>query len=135
MMDLEGTLGELKRLSEAQVVISIDDFGTGYSSLQYLHQLPVSLLKIDQSFIRRLPGDRSASYILDAATTLAHNMGIKTIAEGVENPEIYSYVAESGCDMAQGFAISHPLPGKEFAAWFIKYGGKWRFSEDLAGSS
>ena len=117
MMDMERTINELRRLADLKIIISIDDFGTGYSSLQYLHQLPISLLKIDQSFVSRLPSDKGAAYILEAAVMLAHNMGIKAIAEGVENAEIYEFLRDIGCDLAQGFLISKPLPAAEFLKW------------------
>lgn len=84
MLDMERTLRELSRLDELNIILSIDDFGTGYSSLQYLHRLPVSLLKIDQTFVHQLPDDAGARYILEAAIGLAHKMGIKALAEGVE---------------------------------------------------
>jgi EAL domain-containing protein (putative c-di-GMP-specific phosphodiesterase class I) len=85
--------------------------------LQYLHQLPVSLIKIDQSFVRRLPDDKGAVAIIKAAVMLAQNMGIKGIAEGVETREIYDYLAGIGCDMAQG--ILSPGPYRQ---WISKSG-------------
>lgn len=126
MMDMERTINELRRLAELKIIISIDDFGTGYSSLQYLHQLPISLLKIDQSFVSRLPSDKGAAYILEAAVMLAHNMGIKAIAEGVENPEIYEFLGDIGCDLAQGFWISQPLPAAEFLHWYNGCEGRYK---------
>ena len=128
MMDVERTIDELRRLSDSKIIISIDDFGTGYSSLQYLHQLPISLIKIDQSFVRRLPSDQGAAYILDAAVMLAHNMGIKAIAEGVENKEIYDFLTDIGCDMAQGYAISRPLSAEDFEKWFKANQGQFLIS-------
>lgn len=118
MMDVERTIDELRRLSDLKIVISIDDFGTGYSSLQYLHQLPISLIKIDQSFVQRLPSDHGAAYILEAAIMLAHNMGIKAIAEGVENKEVYDFLYDLGCDMAQGYMISRPISAEDFGVWY-----------------
>lgn len=117
MTDLERTTDELGRLAKIGVVLSIDDFGTGYSSLQYLHRLPISLIKIDQSFIRRLPYDKGAVYIVEAAVILARKMGIKTIAEGVENRDIYEFLCNIGCDMAQGFLISGPLKAESYKQW------------------
>lgn len=105
------------------MTISIDDFGTGYSSLQYLHRLPASLIKIDQSFVRRLPGDKGAAHIIDAAVTLAKKMGIETIAEGVETREVYDYLKSIGCNMVQGYYISKPLPIKEFNDWYMQRHG------------
>jgi EAL domain-containing protein (putative c-di-GMP-specific phosphodiesterase class I)/GGDEF domain-containing protein len=129
MMDMERTIEELLRMTELNIIISIDDFGTGYSSLQYLHRLPISLIKIDQSFVRRLPDDNGAVSIVKAAVTLAHQMGIKVIAEGVENPVIYRFLKEIGCDLAQGFLLSRPLPPEAFAAWYHQCGGTFTVPE------
>jgi EAL domain-containing protein (putative c-di-GMP-specific phosphodiesterase class I)/GGDEF domain-containing protein len=125
MMDVERTIDELRRLSDLKIIISIDDFGTGYSSLKYLHQLPISLIKIDQSFVQRLPSDKGAAYILEAAVMLAHNMGIKAIAEGVERKEIYEFLYELGCDMAQGYMISRPMAAKDFEVWYQACQGRY----------
>lgn len=125
MTDMARTIIELHRLAEAKITISIDDFGTGYSSLQYLHKLPISLIKIDQSFVRRLPDDKGALHIVEAAVTLTHNMGMQTIAEGVETAEIYQVLGELGCDIAQGFVISHPLPAAAFTAWHRSHSGQF----------
>lgn len=121
MTDIARTIVELSRLAEAKITISIDDFGTGYSSLQYLHQLPISLIKIDQSFVRRLPDDKGAVHIVEAAVTLAHKMGMQTIAEGVEEASAYKLLSELGCDIAQGYMISRPLPAAEFEKWHAQY--------------
>lgn len=123
MVDVEHTIDELKRLTQLDITISIDDFGTGYSSLQYLHQLPISVLKIDQSFVRRLPHDQGAVYIMEAAVILAHNLGLKAIAEGVENQQIYQFLSTLGCDMAQGYLISRPLAAEHFEHWYKQYEG------------
>lgn len=121
MHDIARTIVELSRLADAKITISIDDFGTGYSSLQYLHQLPISLIKIDQSFVRRLPDDKGAVHIVEAAVTLAHKMGMQTIAEGVEEENAYKLLSDLGCDIAQGFMISRPLPAAEFEKWHAQY--------------
>lgn len=123
VVDMEQAIDELVRLAKANFSISIDDFGTGYSSLQYLHRLPASLIKIDQSFIKRLPNDKGAVYIVDAAVTLAQKMGIKTIAEGVETQEVYDYLKQTDCDMAQGYFISKPIPQDRFSRWFLNQDG------------
>lgn len=123
MMDMERTIIELVKLAGLKIIISIDDFGTGYSSLQYLHQLPASLIKIDQSFVRRLPDDKGAVAIIKAAVMLAQNMGIKVIAEGVETREVYDYLTGIGCDMAQGYFISRPLPPRDFEKWYAQCKG------------
>jgi EAL domain-containing protein (putative c-di-GMP-specific phosphodiesterase class I) len=125
MMDVERTIDVLRRLSDHKIIISIDDFGTGYSSLKYLHQLPISLIKIDQSFVQRLPSDKGAAYILEAAVMLAHNMGIKATAEGVENKEVYDFLYDLGCDMAQGYMISRPMAAKDFETWYRACDGRY----------
>jgi EAL domain-containing protein (putative c-di-GMP-specific phosphodiesterase class I) len=125
MMDMERSIAELARMSELNIIISIDDFGTGYSSLQYLHRLPISLIKIDQSFVHRLPADKGAVSIVEAAVMLAHRMGIKVIAEGVEHPAVHGFLADIGCDMAQGFLISPPLPAQAFADWHRQCSGRF----------
>jgi diguanylate cyclase len=122
MLDAKRAIVELNKLADAKIVLSIDDFGTGYSSLQYLHQLPVSLIKIDQSFVHRLPDD-SAISIVETAIIMAHKMNIRTIAEGIEKRETYDFLKKIGCDMAQGYLISRPLPANEYAKWHTQYNG------------
>lgn len=117
MTDMERVVAELNRLAERHVHITIDDFGTGYSSLQYLHRLPISHIKIDQSFVRRALTEESASHIVEAAVTLAHRMGITTVAEGVEDRATYAALNDMGCDIVQGFFVGHPLTEEEFAHW------------------
>lgn len=130
MLDMDHAIGELVRLAGAKLMISIDDFGTGYSSLQYLHRLPISLIKIDQSFVRRLPADQGAVYIVDSAVTLAHKMGMKALAEGIEDKETLDFLGNIGCDIAQGFLISHPLPAEKFAQWYTHYDGIHYYSDE-----
>lgn len=132
MVDVEHTIDELKRLTQLKIVISIDDFGTGYSSLQYLHQLPISVLKIDQSFVRRLPEDQGAIYIMEAAVMLAHNLGLQAIAEGVENKQIYQFLSTLGCDMAQGYLIAKPLPAEKFVEWYSQHAGVYHHSDSTS---
>jgi EAL domain-containing protein (putative c-di-GMP-specific phosphodiesterase class I) len=83
------------------------------------------LIKIDQSFVRRLSSDKDAAYIIEAAVMLAHNMGIKAIAEGVENQEVYEILDKIGCDMAQGYLISRPLSVEVFDQWYAACQGKF----------
>ena len=112
-------LEELKRLG---VALAIDDYGTGYSSLSHLKRLPVDELKIDKSFVMNL-GRASTEDIMIIRSTidLGHNMGLKVIAEGVEDAEAWRILKELGCDMAQGFYISRPLPIGEFQEWYGQY--------------
>ena len=92
------------------VKLAIDDFGTGYSSLSYLKRLPVDTVKIDQSFIADLPADAGACAIVCAIIGLAHNLGLKALAEGVETEEQSGYLRAQGCDYAQGYFFSRPQP-------------------------
>lgn len=124
MVEMERAIIGLTKLSDTKIIVSIDDFGTGYSSLQYLHRLPVSLIKIDQSFIRKLPGDTGAMHIVEAAVTLAHKQGMQTLAEGVESSEAYRFLKEIGCDLAQGYFLSRPLTAGIFAAWYKENKGR-----------
>lgn len=96
------------------VVISIDDFGTGYSSLAYLKQLPVEELKIDRSFIMEMSKDESDAIIVQATVTMAHNLGLKVVAEGVEDEETWELLKALKCDTAQGFYKDRPMPAEDF---------------------
>ncbi len=105
-----GVLGELEQLG---VQISIDDFGTGYSSLSHLKRFPVDVLKIDQSFVRDCTSDADDAAIVQAIITMAHALGIQTIAEGVETKEQLEFLRRNGCDAMQGYYFSRPVPAEE----------------------
>jgi diguanylate cyclase (GGDEF)-like protein len=105
-------LDELKTSVEG-LQVSIDDFGTGYSSLYYLKTLPIDVLKIDQSFIRDITIDPNDAAITTAIINLAHSIGLKVIAEGVETEGQLAYLREKACDEVQGYYLSHPLPANE----------------------
>ncbi len=107
----------LKRLSDRGFKLSIDDFGTGYSSLAYLKRLPVDELKIDKSFVMGMERDVGDAKIVRSTIDLAHNMGLSVVAEGVENAAIWGLLREQGCDEAQGYHMSRPLPVADFMAW------------------
>lgn len=114
MVDVEHSLRQLAGLRALGVRIAIDDFGTGYSSLAYLRDLPVDLLKIDQSFTRRLPGDEAmVAFIVE----LARAIGATTVVEGVETRAQLDAVTRLGCDQAQGFYLSRPLTGAAAARY------------------
>jgi diguanylate cyclase (GGDEF)-like protein len=113
MANPKRSLKSLREISEMGIRLSIDDFGTGFSSLAYLKKLPVDELKIDKSFVMDIIRDENDFAIVKSTIDLAHNLGIKVIAEGVETREIYDTLRQLDCDAAQGFYISHPLePGK-----------------------
>ena len=99
------------------VTLSVDDFGTGYSSLAYLKDLPVQELKIDKSFVLDLDGRKRGLHIVESILTLGHGLGLKIVAEGVENNEIYSILRDIGCDLAQGFGIGRPMPAHQLRDW------------------
>jgi diguanylate cyclase (GGDEF)-like protein len=102
--------GVLDRLSEMRVNLSIDDFGTGYSSLAHLRNLPVGEIKIDRSFVMNMELDDSDAVIVRSTIDLGRNLGLKVVAEGVENASTWKAVSDLGCDMAQGFFRSRPMP-------------------------
>ncbi len=105
----------LTRLSALGVCIAIDDFGTGYSSLAYLKRLPVNELKIDKSFVSHMREDRTDAAIVSSTIGLAHSLGLHVVAEGVEDSETWDLLATLGCDTAQGYYLSRPLPPDELA--------------------
>ncbi|VAW75955.1 diguanylate cyclase/phosphodiesterase (GGDEF & EAL domains) with PAS/PAC sensor(s) [hydrothermal vent metagenome] len=114
MHDPEHSLGVLNRLDQMGVKLSVDDFGTGYSSLSYLKRLPVSQLKIDRSFISDMISDDDDAMIVRSTIDLAHNLGLTTVAEGVEDEKTLARLRELNCDMAQGYLISRPLSPDDF---------------------
>ncbi|MCG4454398.1 EAL domain-containing protein [Pseudomonas sp. MMS21-TM103] len=118
MEDPVAALETLTRLKSLDTRLTIDDFGTGYSSLAYLQKLPVDSLKIDQSFVTRmLSDDDDSAKIVRSIIELAHNLDLEVVAEGVENQETLTRLGNFGCDIAQGFSISQPIPGNKFRAW------------------
>lgn len=117
MDDPDGALGILTSLSDLGIVLFIDDFGTGYSSLGYLQRLPVNAIKIDKSFVIDMLANADSAAIVRATIVLAHDLGLKVVAEGVEDQAMWDRLAALGCDVAQGYHISKPLPAEQFKAW------------------
>ncbi len=107
----------MRRLSNMGFLLSIDDFGTGYSSLSYLQQLPVDEVKIDKSFVIDMNNNTSDAAIVKATIDLAHNLGMKVVAEGVENHQVMEKIQSLGCDTAQGYFISKPTTASELVRW------------------
>jgi EAL domain-containing protein (putative c-di-GMP-specific phosphodiesterase class I) len=107
----------MRRLSNMGFQLSIDDFGTGYSSLAYLKQLPVDEIKIDKSFVTRMDQDENDAVIVRATIDLAHNLGLKVVAEGVESTDVWDLLEMLGCDTAQGYLIRRPLDPAELTDW------------------
>jgi diguanylate cyclase (GGDEF)-like protein len=116
MEDDDIARGLLNRLRQAGVGLSLDDFGTGYSSLSYLRTFAIDKIKIDQSFVRDLPGDRSSMAIIGAVVGMAQGLGLRVNAEGVETPEQLKLLAELGCHEVQGYLHGRPEPAPAIAA-------------------
>jgi EAL domain-containing protein (putative c-di-GMP-specific phosphodiesterase class I) len=125
MADPEQTLAVLRRLRQVGVRIAIDDFGTGYSSLGYLRRLPVDALKIDRSFVAGLTRDSASRSIVKATIELGHSLELSVIAEGVEDDAQLRALRELGCDRAQGYRISRPLPAEDVAGWLARESSKY----------
>ncbi len=116
--DADLALQSLQQLRELGVRISLDDFGTGYSSLSYLHRFPISRIKIDRSFVQRLPSDEGSATIVSAIAQLGERLGMMVTAEGIETDEQFAFIARQGCDHVQGFLISAPVPADQVAGLF-----------------
>jgi diguanylate cyclase (GGDEF)-like protein len=113
MRNPENVTGTLSRLRERGIRVAIDDFGTGYSSLAYLKSFRVDALKLDRSFVKELPDDADDVSIARAVIGMARNLGLKTIAEGVETSVQRAFLAANGCDEMQGYLLAPPLPATE----------------------
>jgi EAL domain-containing protein (putative c-di-GMP-specific phosphodiesterase class I) len=109
--------GVLQTLRARGVRVAIDDFGTGYSSLAYLRRLPIHAVKIDKSFVLELAAHEHDVAIVTAIVQLARNLGLRTVAEGVEDAVAYARLRRMGCDLAQGYLLSPPMRASEFSAW------------------
>ncbi|WP_319760470.1 EAL domain-containing protein [Maridesulfovibrio sp.] len=115
MDDIEQTKKTLDKLADSGITLSIDDFGTGYSSMAHLKNLPMHVLKIDQSFVSGLPHNTSDKKIVKAIISLAKSFDLSTVAEGIETYEQCTYMKELGCDIMQGFYYSPPVPIDKFS--------------------
>lgn len=121
MEDAEASITEMQRLRARGVSLAIDDFGTGYSSLSYLQRFPLNVLKIDRSFLISENGHQNQGTLTRAIIALGHGLGMKVVAEGVEEQEQLDELKQLGCDYAQGYIISRPIPVKEFDLLFKRY--------------
>lgn len=117
MTDPTRAQGVLAKLHAIGVKLSIDDFGVGYSSLSYLRKLPVDQIKVDKSFVLHMTQNEGDAKIVRATIDLAHNLGLEVVAEGVETKEILDRLTEMGCDAAQGYFMSKPLPAEDLIRW------------------
>src|SRR5450755_1791032 len=127
MADVDATRLILMQLSALGVMISVDDFGTGYSSLAYLAQLPVNELKIDKGFVMAMHMDGKDAAIVRWINGLGHILGMRVVAEGVETAEALETLSAMGCDVAQGYHLSRPLPADELEAWMLN--SSWTSSQ------
>ena len=120
MSDPLRACGVMQRLSDMGIALAIDDFGTGYSSLALLRQLPVDTLKIDRGFVMQMDTQDDDAMIVRSTIGLAHSLGLRTVAEGVETESVLEDLRALGCDMLQGYHLSRPLPCAELEAWLAK---------------
>jgi diguanylate cyclase (GGDEF)-like protein len=120
MGDPQRTMRTLTLIRDLGVRFTIDDFGTGYSSLAHLRKLPVTGMKIDKSFVQNMESDRDNAVIVRSIIDLAHNLGLKVTAEGVETQEAKDMLVGFECDEAQGYYYSYPIPAHEIAQFFRK---------------
>ena len=117
MAEIEHGAKAIRRLRDLGVTVAIDDFGTGYSSLAYLKKLPIHSIKIDKSFVLNMAEDDNDAVIVRSTIDLAHNLGYLVVAEGVENRDSLDLLSMLGCNHAQGYHISRPLPADELISW------------------
>jgi diguanylate cyclase (GGDEF)-like protein len=115
MQDDEGTIAAFQELHEMGVGLALDDFGTGYSSLSYLRRFSLTRVKIDRSFVKGIPADQYDGALTAAVIVMAHSIGLKVVAEGVETPEQADFLRERDCDELQGFLFSRAVPAEEFS--------------------
>jgi len=121
MDDVVLALGVLERLSALGVHSSIDDFGTGYSSLSYLRQLPIDEIKIDRSFVGTMAVNQSDTVIVRSIIELGHNLDLDVVAEGVEDEWTLDSLRSLGCDQAQGYYFSRPVPADQIAEFVMDF--------------
>jgi diguanylate cyclase (GGDEF)-like protein len=122
MTDPERARTMLEKLRRMGLRIAVDDYGTGYCALAYLRDLPIDELKIDRTFITDVTADPRSAAIVRSTIELAHALELEVVAEGVENQSALDLLADFGCDFAQGYHFSRPLPADEFAAWARRRG-------------
>ena len=120
MADIEAAISVMGILAAKRVSIAIDDFGTGYSSLSYLKRFPVSILKVDRSFVKDLPDDMDDITIVKSIISLAHNLGMTVVAEGAETKEQINFLLDCQCEEVQGYYYSKPIPAQDFYAFLLE---------------
>ncbi len=121
MADARRALAVLSTLNSMGVGLAIDDFGTGFSSLSYLKRLPVKEMKMDKSFVMKMAVDENDAAIVRSTIELGHNLGLRVVAEGVETEGIWQQLTALGCDLAQGYFLTRPVPADELEEWLRDY--------------
>ena len=123
MDNVDDAVEILSRIKSLGVKVALDDFGTGYSSLSSLTSLPLDKLKVDQSFVRRIGGDQASRTVIEAIIGLGRSLRLDVHGEGIESEDTLLYLEEHGCNQAQGYWFSRPLPPAELAHWYHKHWG------------
>ena len=131
MADPAHALAVMSLLQSLGIRLSIDDFGTGYSSLTHLRELPVDEIKIDKSFVTRMTANPADAAIVRTVIDLAHNLDKQVCAEGVEDEMTWRALGEMGCDLAQGYWISRPVPADKLLTWLTE--SSWGLNLSGAG--
>jgi EAL domain-containing protein (putative c-di-GMP-specific phosphodiesterase class I) len=121
MENLDEAVAILNNITSLGMKVALDDVGTGYSSLSSLSRLPLDKLKVDQSFVRRIESDRASRAVTEAIIALGRTLKLDVIGEGIESRHTLDYLEEHGCNQAQGFLFSRPLPAAEFAGWYRRH--------------
>jgi EAL domain-containing protein (putative c-di-GMP-specific phosphodiesterase class I) len=127
MQNTDGAALALRELKSLGITLSLDDFGTGYSSLSYLRRFPIDTLKIDRAFIRDISTDPSDAVLVRAIIELAHSLGMRTVAEGVETFDQLLFLRNHACNFAQGYFIARPLTPDAF----IGHSARWNLPDSL----
>ena len=135
MQDADEALAVLREVTRLGIRLSVDDYGTGFSSLAYLKRLPVSALKIDRSFVTEMDHDQGDHAIVRSTIDLARHLGMEVVAEGVETEQALKELRHLGCEVAQGFLISPPLPSEALELWLAKGGFQPAWAELQAARS
>ena len=114
LKDVQDAIEKMQELRWIGISFSMDDFGTGYSSLSHLKRLPLEQLKIDQSFVRDIPRDKSSCMMVRTIISIASNFSLEVVAEGVENDDQFAFLRQYGCNIFQGYLFGKPIPVQEF---------------------
>jgi len=126
MRDVTRTMDVLLRMRLRNIGVSIDDFGTGHSSLRELQRMPFSELKIDKSFVTDMANNKDCAVIVNSVIDLGHNLGLKVIAEGIEDQRAWEMLRDKGCDFGQGYFMGRPMTAANLGPWIES----WRKKKD-----